>query len=443
MNPSRTPALSEPPLSRRAVALTLLSYIGAVLLNLHHAAVWCAPVALLAAGWCWRVTLGRQRLPTRALRLATVVVLTLAVLGSFRTLNGVAAGATLLVVMGALKLLETRRVRDWLVMIAVAVFLLLAACLDHESLWLLPLYAAEVWLSCAALYAIGAGGVSLPVAALGRASGRGLLLALPLAVLLFVFFPRLPGSFWGVPRSDEAVTGLGEEMSPGSISQLSESDDVALRVRFDGPLPPPQQRYWRGPVMHDFDGYTWRRRRDEFAFQPQVRFTGPVYRYQITLEPSPQNVLIALELPVGLPSTPPNAFFTFDYQLLAPRPNTLAVTYALESAPAHENAGALSALGRRLDLELPSGRNPRARALAGQLRARRGERCGLRRRGAGLFPPRRLQLHADAGAPQPQLGGRFPLQHARGLLRPLRLGLRQPDARRRRAGPRDHRLSGR
>ena len=32
-----------------------------------------------------------------------------------------------------------------------------------------------------------------------------------------------------------AETGLGDSMSPGDITELALSDDIAFRVRFDGP----------------------------------------------------------------------------------------------------------------------------------------------------------------------------------------------------------------
>ena len=48
---------------------------------------------------------------------------------------------------------------------------------------------------------------------------------MPLAFVLFVFFPRLAGSFWALPQFSQAVTGLSDTMSPGSISTLSESGD--------------------------------------------------------------------------------------------------------------------------------------------------------------------------------------------------------------------------
>jgi transglutaminase-like putative cysteine protease len=365
-----TPANAVSP---QATALALLGFLGAVALNLHHLAFWGAPVALAATAWRWLAT---TRLPKRGTRRVAVVLLTLAVLASFRTLNGLEAGATLLTAMGALKLLEAQRPRDWLVMAGVTLFLLLAACLDARALWRLPLYAAELWLICTALYALGAGArggatapAPRPTAALLRASGRSLLLGLPLALVLFLFFPRLPGSFWALPETEEAVTGLGDEMSPGSISQLSESDEPALRVRFNGAVPPPAQRYWRGPVLHNFDGYTWRRWPGQFAHQPALEFAGTPYSYEVTLEPNSHNVLIALEMPQAPPAALPFAFYTFDYQLVAPLPPNRALSYTLQSYPQYRSTQELPAASRRLDLQLPSGRNPRATAMGQELRA--------------------------------------------------------------------------
>ena len=30
-----------------------------------------------------------------------------------------------------------------------------------------------------------------------------------------------------------------------------------MRLKFDGPVPPPDQRYFRGPVLSTFDGREW------------------------------------------------------------------------------------------------------------------------------------------------------------------------------------------
>ena len=279
-SPSAAIPLTLPP---RSVWLLLSGFLVAVLLNLQHTAIWCLPLALGAAIWRASASRSTPRLPARALRIVVVLTLTLAVLIGFRTLNGVAAGASLLVAMAALKLTETRNRRDWLIVLGATLFLLLAAVLDAPGLWRLPLYATELWLLCAALYAVGAGEHVAPLPTLMRNAGVSLLAALPFALLLFLFVPRLPGSFWVVPETGKAVTGLSDEMSPGSISQLTQSDLPALRARFDGPVPPPALRYWRGIVLHEFDGYTWRRRNTLFRQATPLEFTGSAYSYEITL----------------------------------------------------------------------------------------------------------------------------------------------------------------
>src|SRR6185312_8788564 len=83
--------------------------------------------------------------------------------------------------------------------------------------------------------------------------------AVPAALVLFLLFPRVQGPLWGLPQDAfSAITGLSDSMSPGSLSQLTLSDAIAFRVDFRGPLPPRRALYWRGPVLWDFDGRTWR-----------------------------------------------------------------------------------------------------------------------------------------------------------------------------------------
>ena len=205
-------------------------------------------------------------------------------------------------------------------------------------------------------------------------SGRALAWSIPLALLLFLFFPRLQGGFWALPQSEDAVSGLGEEMSPGSISRLSESDEPALRVRFDGPLPPPAERYWRGPVLHDFDGYTWRRRPGLAAAA-----TGAALQRH--------GVQLRRDARAGHPRRADRArtarrrrhhrartrSYTGDYQLLSLRPLLQARSYHLLSYTAHTDDAPLSPTLRSVDLRLPSERNPRARR-AGPAAARRRRR---------------------------------------------------------------------
>jgi hypothetical protein len=255
------------------LAWTLASVVAAVALHLHHLPFWVMGAFALLVLWRILIGLHASRLPAVALRIVAVVAIVFAILIDFRTLNGVDAGTALLSLMAAMKLLETRTPRDQLVLLLTAFLLVLAAFLYGQQLWLVPIAAAVIWLITATLMRVAHISVPLEPAVVAGWSGRMLVQALPIMLVLFVLFPRVPGPFWALPAATQATTGLSDSMAPGDITELSLSSDVAFRVRFEGAAPPPAQRYWRGPVLHDFDGYTWSRR-DE-RFYPMGRSRSP------------------------------------------------------------------------------------------------------------------------------------------------------------------------
>jgi hypothetical protein len=47
-------------------------------------------------------------------------------------------------------------------------------------------------------------------------------------------------------------------MSPGDISNLTRSAEVAFRVKFNGAPPAYSELYWRALTLDEFDGREWR-----------------------------------------------------------------------------------------------------------------------------------------------------------------------------------------
>ncbi len=395
----------------RPLAWAAAALAGGVLLQVDRVPPWVSAAAVVLILWRLAAGVFSVGQPGGIVRTGVAVLLVAGVFARFHTLNGLSPGTALLILMSAVKLLETRTQRDQYIVIGGALFLLLAACLDRQNLLRLPLYLAETWLCCAALAVVGyarekppaaqgagegaaltrdraaaAPGRTAAAQALGagaapplnssafdsraalRLAGRALLYATPLAVMLFVFFPRLPGSFWALPRSNEAQTGLSDTMSPGSISQLTTSYDIAFRVTFAGEPPPPQQRYWRGPVLHDFDGYTWRRKRGVSYSQQPLRYLGKAYHYHVSLEPSQQQWWYSLDTVDGSPDS--KVFFTYDYELVASEPVTESTSYDAVSHTVTRSIAPLSKLARQVETALPTDRNPRSAQLARDMRAR-------------------------------------------------------------------------
>jgi protein-glutamine gamma-glutamyltransferase len=358
----------------RPLLWTCAAFAGGVLLHADRVPTWATGIALLLIAWRLLNTRRGGGDPGVAARALLALLLVAIVLGRFHTLNGLAAGTTLLLVMAALKLLETHAARDQFIMVAAGLFLLLAACLDRQELARAPLYGLQAWLCCAALAVVAAPTTSAR-AALSLA-GRALLLAVPLALLLFVFFPRLPGAFWAIPRSDLALSGLSDTMTPGSIGQLAASYDPAFRVHFLGSSPPPQERYWRGPVLHQFDGQSWRSTASELRTRVPREYLGTAYRYRVQLEPSHKRWWFALDTPVQ--PFDARALLTYDDQLVGAEPLNDPVGFeAVSYTHTRSRDTTLDAAATRQDTALPRRANPRTRELAESLRARAGSDAAL------------------------------------------------------------------
>lgn len=342
----------------------------AVLPHAPHVKLWIMLLGAGAAALRIVIELKRWQLPPKWLRAILAFVTLLAVLLDYRTLNGIDAGTALLIVMAGMKLLETKTVRDLTVIVFLSYFALFAAFLYNQSLLRLPYMFICAWLLTVTLMRIHQTTTSMSVREAVGVTGKMFLQSLPLAVLLFLLFPRLPGQFWSVvPARSEAVSGLSDEMSPGDVSDLSISGELAFRVRFDGAMPPSPQRYWRGPVLHDFDGRTWRQARSPFVAQ-EVTGSGATYKYELMLEPHQRRWIFALDVPTQW--TQRRVTRTSDLQLLAGDPIATLTSYRLESTPSYTVGGPLPNLMRQADTRLPVGRNERSIALAREMRERAG-----------------------------------------------------------------------
>jgi transglutaminase-like putative cysteine protease len=307
-------------------------------------------------------------LPHKWIRIVIAFAAMFGVLAAYRTLNGLEAGTAFLIVMGAMKMLESHSRRDLMIVLFVSYFLLFAGFLYDQQLLLLPYMLVAVWVLTATLMRIHQGAPMKPIEALGT-TGKMFLQAVPFAVLLFLLFPRLPGQFWAVPAREQAMTGIDDEVSPGDVSELSISSAIAFRVRFAGDaLPPRRELYWRGPVLHDFDGRTWRRPRYPYVTRPLVP-TGTSYDYRLVLEPHNRFWVFALDAPT---SWPRGMRRSFDYQLLTNRPVSTLTAYEIQSNTSYRIEGPLPRLLREADLRLPPNRNPRSIRLAQRMRAEAG-----------------------------------------------------------------------
>ena len=284
---------------------------------------------------------------------------------TYSTLAGRDGGTAMLLLLVALKTLETNRRRDAMLLLLLGYFLTATQFFFDQNVpvALYTLLCALLLTACLGLWA-RPGGVQArvwPGRALGR-SGRLLLQALPLTVVLFVLFPRPDGPLWQMPvtSSTSSQTGLGDSVTPGSVSSLAQDDSVAFRATFEGALPPPEARYWRGPVLEGFDGRRWSLRPARFGVPPAPG-DGPTLNSRLTLASCGQPGELSLDAPASVPD---GLRITSNLQLMVPGGVNTRRQFDLQ-AVTHFQYGQDAPAGQLTqDLYLPAGSNPRARALA-------------------------------------------------------------------------------
>lgn len=305
--------LASRPLDRSAVVGLVLLYALLGAPHLLHLSPLLMAMFYLALVWRGVALWYPGCLPGTGLRvlltLAAAAAVTYAVAGE---LDGRTLGVGLLTVMAGLKSLELVARRDLYITVFLGCFMLATQFLFDRSLWL-SLYLTPLLLGLLALLAYN-NRVQPPGWRLAlRDTGKLLVAGLPMALLLFVLFPRLAGPLWALTAPAQGVTGMTDRLEPGSVSQLSQSKATAFRVTFAAvEPPPPADRYWRGPVFWDTDGRGWSATAPS-GLQRDAPSPGSTWEQQVTLEPSNQHWLFALDRALA---PPPGAVLSRDGQLL-------------------------------------------------------------------------------------------------------------------------------
>lgn len=334
----------------------LATVITATLLHLPNISVVAA--LLCVAMWSYHALSLRRPLPAPGLALKTVAG-ALLFLVAVLTNDGltVEAFVSLLSLMIALKLFELRHRRDATIAVILCYFVIVSGMFFSDSLPATAYIVLAVLGNTAVLAHVQHPSLGLRPAL--RLAGGLALKALPVTLVLFLLFPRVQGGLWGRPSLIEAKSGFSEEIRFGAIARLAVDNEVAFRVEFDGPMPPPEQRYWRGIVLWEFDGEIWRRGEGSRGGLA-LATGGPTVGYTLTLEPHQRNWLFALDLPVR--ANLRGAWLNGDHSLQTWRPVTGRISYRGESRP-RAQARAQAGPPTR-GLQLPPAGNPRARELA-------------------------------------------------------------------------------
>lgn len=402
MNPPGTNSLNRLGILWTIAALCISMFPQLTSMPAQLIAITLLPVAwrLLAEFRNWKPMPILLRVIATAFAVAALVL-------TYGGLMGRRAAVSMLVLMLALKLLETFRTRDARIVASLSLFLCgtqflfsqgvpmivyIIACLLSSLIALMYLHRREAYENLGEAPDTGR---SL-FTELGFGAGL-MALAFPIGLALFLLFPRWGSPLWGVPENAlDARSGLSDSMTPGSIQSLFMDDSPAFRATFEGLKPGQAELYWRGPVFWNFNGRSWqssylsRKLPAENKPDPEQ---AP-FRYEIQMEPTEQRWLFALDYPALVPR---RTQLTMDYQLIATRPITQLRNYVMASDPGFIDSPKLKRTFRKAALELPKGFNPKTAKMMADWREQAGSDTEIVQRALTYF--NQQQFHYTLNPP--------------------------------------------
>ncbi len=356
-------------LDRYASLWVITTLVISMLPQLASMPFHLVPLTLLPIVWRLLAEYRNWKPLPMVLRVMTTAAAVAVLVSTYGGLMGRRAAVSMLVMMLALKLLETFRVRDGRVIASLSLFLCGTQFLFSQGIPMIVYIIACILSSliafmylqrCEAFETLDQVPESDRKLLTELGFGASLLaLAMPVGLALFLLFPRWGSPLWGLPEDAlDARSGLSDSMTPGSIQGLFMDDSPAFRVKFEGGVPRNSDLYWRGPVFWSFDGRSWQ---VSYLSRNLLAETRPdheraPFRYVVQMEPTEQKWVFALDYPA---LTPAKTKMTIDYQLITSQPVTRLKEYVMASDPNFQDSPVLKQTLHRAALALPEGFNPR------------------------------------------------------------------------------------
>ena len=322
-------SISQEVATRSSIFAVCFCFLFSIAPHFRNLPIWVSLLVLLALGWRSLENIGKLGPFPKWLLVLLVLIGGIGVFAEYWTIVGRDAGLALLTVMTSLKFLESRRHRDMLILVFLCYFLIATHFLFSQSIFIACLMFATLIVITTTLVTLNQREENILLRELLNTGIRLVLLSIPLMLILFILVPRVPGPLWGLTSEQRGgITGLSDQMSPGKISNLIRSNEVAFRVDFEGNVPPQSQLYWRGPVMAQYNGYRW----TQLSRQPMRRLSLNVseeaIKYTVTLEPNGEQWLLALDVPTLLIA---DSLMTRDFQLISKKKINDLRRYSMES----------------------------------------------------------------------------------------------------------------
>ncbi len=214
------------------------------------------------------------------------------------TLQTPEAASSLIAAAVCLKALDVKTERDQMILLMMNLVVLMCYILFSQTLLSTLLLFTNYLIFILRLLNLQKQKLGLPSTSLNfkQLLSPETLIALPLLIALFIFFPRFTSPWGGMgAASAHQVMGFSDDLNPGQIQSLAESENIAFRIIFkNNLLPNPESLYFRGGVLAKNKEWTWKNLNRTFKIERSSTAAVDA-SYEILLEPRFDKILFSLE----------------------------------------------------------------------------------------------------------------------------------------------------
>lgn len=383
---------------RNSLAWMLAAQFLVVMPHVPRLPPWIIAIALACAAWRIGVYLGRWRFPPGWVKVIFVISGMVGVPLGHGTVLGLEPAVSLLIVAFFFKLVEMQQRRDAFLVVFLAYFVVSTEFLFEQSILMALFVLFAMVMVTGSLVGLNQSPRHTRPVHTARRALTLLSQAAPLMLVLFVLFPRI-SPLWTVPmQSPVGISGVTDRLEVGDIATLSQSDELAFRVVFEGQPPLNSELYWRGLALSRYDATSdaWTHE-DRIVYGPRpiaygrnpnvswdalIERRGGAVNYSVVLEPTQQNFVFALATPL---SSTAGIGLVRDYRLRSAEPIVKKLRYEVTSWLDHSVEREMSPEWQYRMTLLPENSNQRTLNLAREMRASVDSDKAYIREIAGLF----------------------------------------------------------
>ncbi len=262
---------------------------------------WMVALSLTFICWSFLSENYKNIKPPRYVVWLTAVVSALLVLNQYDMLWGVQSALALLALLVPLKLFESTTYRDMMFLTYLCFFVLMAKLLLSQTLFTTVFMGCDTVALLALMASFHKQDQNFSFFSLLKQILLLSILAIPILFIFFVLFPRFETSFFSRSQENTGSIGFSDQLKPGSISKLIQSEEVALRVSSDQEFPPLDHLYFRGSVLSLSKGLEWQKLKsvERHAANKPLDLSQAIH-YDFILEPQFDRMLFSLDWPLWI-----------------------------------------------------------------------------------------------------------------------------------------------